>query len=58
MRNTKKRNLSLKQKPVPEPQLAEVQELQILTISELNEIAGAGITLNHNETMVIISKSK
>ena len=36
MINTKKRNLSLKQKPVPEPQPAEVQELQILTISELN----------------------
>ena len=36
MTTTKKRNLSLKQKPVPEPQPAEVQGLQILTISELN----------------------
>ena len=43
MANTKKRNLSPKQKPVPEPQQVEVQGLQTLTIADLEAIAGAGL---------------
>ena len=54
MSNTKKRNLSLKQKPIPEPQQFEVQELQTLTLAELEVIAGGVLSSNHNETVVQI----
>ncbi len=52
MATTKKRNLSPKQKPVPEPQPTEARGLQTLTIAELDAIAGAALSANHNETMV------
>ena len=47
---------NLKPKKSSQDRLAEVMELQILTIKELDAIAGAGIQINHNETLVGFSK--
>ena len=43
-------------KPSSEAQPAKVQELQKLTISELEAIAGGALSANHNETVVKFPK--
>ena len=52
MSNTKKRNLSQKPQPSSEAQLVKIQELQTLTLADLEAISGAGVKMNHNETVV------
>ena len=44
-------NLSRKPKPSSEDKPVKGRELQTLTISELNAIAGGALTVNHNETI-------